>query len=61
MNASKKTRQTAKLTGFASGILFLFGVSFAVGGERGTAILALLTAFILFAMDIEFKEREADE
>lgn len=58
MNESKKNRQTAKLTGFASGFTFFFGVAFAVDGDLGSALIALLAAFVLFGLDIEFKERE---
>lgn len=61
MSANKKTRQTAKLTGFASGVVFLFGVTYVVGGEKTGAFLAFLCAFFLYGIDIEFTDREEDK
>ncbi|SMO91996.1 hypothetical protein [Melghirimyces algeriensis] len=61
MNANKKTRQTAKMTGFASGFLFLFGIVSAVDQDIKYALLYLLSALILFGLDVEFKEKEGDD
>lgn len=61
MSANKKTRQTAKLTGFASGVSVVFGLAHASGGETGTALLAFLCAILLYGIDIEFNDGKDDE
>lgn len=58
MNAQERTRQTSKLTGFASGVSFVFGMAHAVGNEKVLALLAFLATIILYGVDIEFKERK---